>query len=213
MLLVVKLQAFSLNVTLFNGWFSTFLNFTNGTKSRDASIKLVKIWYARWSIQLNSQNAIAVKNKDQKVIWDVSEALSFKLLTLMKQWEVYSAWWRYWNTLQIFLYRGLYTGGLYSGWEFRAYIPSYTVLLVMIGGVIFFWVIVTGELLIWEVNIYHYIRIDFRIVKNDWNELKLQKKKKKNSFAKNMQLKGRNVQKLWWTAVPQIFVPYVLPWT
>ena len=43
MLLVVKLQAFSLNVTLFNGWFSTFLNFTNGTKSRDASIKLVKI--------------------------------------------------------------------------------------------------------------------------------------------------------------------------
>ena len=120
------------------------------------------------------------------------------------------AWWRYWNTLQIFLYRSLYTGGLYSGWEFRGYIPSFTVLLVMTGGVIFFWVIVAGELLIWEVNIYHYIRIGFRIVKHDWNELKLQKKKKKKcSFAKNMQLKGRNVQKLWWTAVPQIFVPYL----
>ena len=91
------------------------------------------------------------------------------------------AWWRYWNTLQIFLYRSLYTGGLYSGWEFRGYIPSFTVLLVMTGGVIFFWVIVAGELLIWEVNIYHYIRIGFRIVKHDWNELKLQKKKKKNA--------------------------------
>ena len=61
----------------------------------------------------------------------------------------------------------LYTGGLYSGWEFWAYIPSFTVLLVMTGGVIFFWVIVIGELLIWEVNIYHYIRIDFRIVKHN----------------------------------------------
>ena len=107
------------------------------------------------------------------------------------------AWWRYWYTLQIFLYRGFYTqGGPYSGREFRVYIPSFTVLLVVTGGVIFFWVIVTGELLIWGVlNIYHYIRIDFRIVKHDWNELKLQKKN--CSFALNMQLKGRNVQKLW----------------
>ena len=43
MLLLVKLQALSLKVTLFNGWFSRFLNCTNGTKLRDASIKLVKI--------------------------------------------------------------------------------------------------------------------------------------------------------------------------
>ena len=88
----------------------------------------------------------------------------------------------------------LYTGGLYSGWEFWAYIPSFTVLLVMTGGVIFFWVIVAGELLIWEVNIYHYIRIGFRIVKHD---KRVEIAKKKCSFAINMLLKGRNVQKLW----------------
>ena len=63
-------------------------------------------------------------------------------------------------------------------WEFRGYIPSFTVLLVMTGGVIFFWVIVAGELLIWEVNIYHYIRIGFRIVKHD-KRVEIAKKKKK----------------------------------
>lgn len=146
-------------------------------------------------MQLKSQNAIAVKNKDQKVIWDVSEALAFKLLTLMEQWEVYRVWTG--CLVEVLKYVAnippsglLYTGGLYSGWEFWAYIPSFTVLLVMTGGVIFFWVIVIGELLIWEVNIYHYIRIGFRIVKHDWNELKLQKKKKKMQLCQKHAAQG-----------------------
>ena len=136
-------------------------------------------------MQLKSQNAIAVKNKDQKVIWDVSEALAFKLLTLMEQWEVYRVWTgclvevlKYVANIPLseLIHRGPIFGvgvsGLYS--EFHGIISNDW-------GSHFFGVIVAGELLIWEVNIYHYIRIYFRIVKHDWNELKLQKKKKKNA--------------------------------
>ena len=41
------------------------------------------------NLQINSQNATAVKSKDHQVIGHVEEALASKLFTLMQEWKIY----------------------------------------------------------------------------------------------------------------------------